>query len=199
MIDHPLPECPEIVDGAVVIFAVALDLAKHRHTPAARLFSAGKEQTWFDGLAIARYGRESYDDDVYLFYCNAQWETQNATCYASIEETVGAAFRQFGVLRCDWRAVAWPFDQQSNTAAISTAPVFRSGRPILFAQHFEDDHSWAFGCGTTTDPEESLIVGMGEALRRDPTIAFISDLPPGQSAERASVDSPWVVRKVHAV
>ena len=193
----PMRECPEIIDGAVVIFAVVLDLSRHMHSPSTRLFADGKEQTWFHGIAIARYGRDAYEGDVYLFYCDSEWATQNDSCFATIEEAVGEAFRQFGVLRGDWQPVAWPFDQTQNTATMSTAPVFRSGRPILLAQHFEDDHSWSFSCGTTNAEEDSLLVGMGTALQHDPTIAFISDLPPGRTAERASLDSPWVVRNGH--
>lgn len=190
----PSQDCPEIIEGAAVIFSVTLDVIRHLHAPSTRLFAGGKEQTWFHGLAIARYGRDAYDGDVYIFYCNSKWVAENELCFSTIEDAVGEAFRQFGVMRSDWDPVAWPFDQTANTAAISTAPVFRSGRPILFAQHFEDDHSWGFGCGTTHASEDSLLVGMRELLQRDPTIAFISDLPPGKSAERASMDSPWVVR-----
>ena len=192
--EDPFQDCPEIIDGAVVIFSVTLDIIRHMHAPATRLFTDGKEQTWFHGLVIARYGRDAYDGDVYLFYCDAKWHVANELCFATIEDAVIEAFRQFGVLRSDWEAVAWAFDQTPNTATLSTAPVFRSGRPILFAQHFEDDHSWLFSCGTTAAAEDSLLVGMKEVLRRDPTVAFISDLPPGGIAERASMDSPWIVR-----
>jgi hypothetical protein len=184
-----------MIDGAVVVLAAVLDPSRHRHTGATRLFADGEEQTWFYGLAIARYGRDSNDGDVYLFYCDEAWETANDSCYSTIEEAVGEAGRQFGVSRADWQPVAWPFDQTPGTATISTVPVFRQGHPILFAQHFEDDHSWVFSCGTTNAGEDSMLVSMSEAMNRDATIAFISDLPPGRSAERADVDSPWIPRE----
>jgi hypothetical protein len=183
-----------MIDGAVVVLAAVLDPARHGHTGAIRLFAAA-EQTCFHGLAIARYGRDSNDGDVYLFYCDESWETQNDCCYLTIEEAVMEASRQFGVTRQEWRPVAWPFDQTRNTACISTRPVFDQGHPILFAQHFEDDHSWVFGCGATKASESAMVVAMGEVFRRDPSIVLVSDLPPGWIAQRQDIDSPWIRRQ----
>ena len=89
-----MPRCPDTIDGAVVILAVVLDLERHRHSGSTRLY-ADSEQTWFHGLAIARYGRDSNDGDVYLFYCDESWETENDCCYSTIEEAVAEASRQF--------------------------------------------------------------------------------------------------------
>lgn len=186
-----MPDYPETIDGAVVIFATVLDPVRHRHTGSTRLF-AETEQTWFHGLVIARYGRDSADGDVYLFYCNESWETENDSCYATIEEAVEEAECQFGVTRQDWKPVAWPFDQTRNTACLSTRTVFDQDHPILFAQHFEDDHSWVFSCGTTNSPKDAMLICMSTALACDPSIAFISDLKPGECAERATIDSPWI-------
>jgi hypothetical protein len=190
-----MPDCPDMIDGAVVILSVVLDLSRHQYTERTRLFADGSEQTWFHGLAIARYGRDSNDGDIYLFYCDELWETANDCCYATIEEAISEAARQFRVMRSDWHPVAWPFDQTKDTASISTVPVFRGGHPILFAQHFEDDHSWVFSCGTTNTPEDALVVCMRSAFDHDPTIVTISDLPPGWSADRADIHSPWIPRE----
>ena len=135
------------------------------------------------------------DGDVYLFYCDESWETENDSCYATIEEAVEEAERQFGVVRQDWKPIAWPFDQTQNTACISTRPVFDHCHPILFAQHFEDDHSWVFSCGTTNSTKDAMLISMEEALIKDPSITFISDLKPGESAERPDVNSPWIHRQ----
>ncbi len=190
-----MPECPKMIDGAVVVLSAVLDPSRHRHTGGIRLLTGNVEQTWFHGMAIARYGRDSNDGDVYLFYCNEAWETVNDCCYGTIEEAVAEATRQFEILRADWQPVAWPFDQTPNTASISTIPVFRQGHPILCAQHFEDDDSWVFSCGTTSASKDMLLVAMAEAVKRDETIVFISDLPPGWCADRADVNSPWIRRK----
>lgn len=191
----PMPHCPEMIDGAVVVLATVLDRSRHRYTKGIRLSADGSEQTWFHGLAIARYGRDSNDGDVYLFYCDESWEAANDCCFATIEEALAEAARQFRVDRSDWRPVAWPFDQTRDTGTISTTRVFRGGHPILFAQHFEDDHSWVFSCGTTNASEHALLIGMGEAFEHDPSIAAISDLRPGWSADRADIHSPWIPRE----
>ena len=189
-----MPDCPETIDEAVVILATLLDPSRHKHTQTTRLFADETEQTWFHGLAITRYGRDSNHGDVYLFYCDELWETANDCCYSTIEEAIAEAEKQFGVERSDWCSVSWPFDQPRNAATISTNPVFRDDLPILFAQHFEDDHSWVFSCGTTSEPENALLISMNSAFGHDPTIAMISDLPPGWSADRTDIHSPWSPR-----
>ena len=85
----------------------------------------------------------------------------------------------------------WPFDQEENVAALTTRQVLREGHPILRVVHYSDDHSWAFTCGTTDDPSDGLVVGMGCIFERDPSLREISDLPPGWGAWRESADAPW--------
>ena len=45
----------------------------------------------------------------------------------------------------------WPFDQAPNVASITTAGVIERRLPVLVVQHYEDDHTWAFLCGTTDE------------------------------------------------
>ena len=85
----------------------------------------------------------------------------------------------------------WPFDQDRNAAAITTRQVLREGYPILSVVHYADDHSWSFSCGTTSDVNDGLVVGMGCIVEMDPTLATIADLPPGWSASREAVGSAW--------
>lgn len=191
-------KCPETIDGALVILSVELNRSRHRYSGTTRLY-AEAEQKWFHRLVIARYGRDSNQGDVYLFYCNEPWETENDSCYSTIEEAAFEAARQFEVVKEDWQPVAWPFDQTRNTGCISTRQVFDHKHPVLFAQHFEDDHSWVFGCGTTNAPKDCMIVTMSEVLAHDPSIVFVSDLPPGASAERADCSSPWIHRSTSTV
>jgi len=85
----------------------------------------------------------------------------------------------------------WPFDQAPNIAAITTRQVIESGLPILTVVHYADDDSWAFVCGTTNATEDGRVIGMGTALKIDPTLATISDLPPGWCAYRRAMGEPW--------
>ncbi len=85
----------------------------------------------------------------------------------------------------------WPFDQARNVAAITTVGVVERGLPVLVVQHFEDDHSWGFLCGTTDDADDGRVIGMGTAVDLDPSLASIADLRPGWMAHRTAVGADW--------
>jgi hypothetical protein len=84
----------------------------------------------------------------------------------------------------------WPFDDTPNTASITTRQVLQ-GAPILLVTHDADDGSWQFLCGTTDDPADARVVGLGDMYKRDPTLAALADLPEGWQASRASAALPW--------
>ncbi len=95
---------------------------------------------------------------------------------------------------------SWPFDQAPNVAAITLRRIVlpakgASPRPILYVIHEPDDHSWTFLDGDAVTSADAAIVGMGEMLRHDPTIAEIADLPPGWEANRTKVGAPWIRSK----
>ena len=85
---------------------------------------------------------------------------------------------------------AWPFDDAPNPASITTRQVL-DGAPILLVTHDADDGSWQFLCGTTDDPADARVVGLGDMYKRDPTLAALADLPEGWRASRASATLPW--------
>ena len=93
----------------------------------------------------------------------------------------------------DAAADDWPFDQAPNVAAISTRQIIELHYPILLVTHYEDDHSWAFLCGTTNNHvNDGSVIGMVQALHIDPTLRSIADLPPGWSAWREDGEAEWV-------
>lgn len=85
----------------------------------------------------------------------------------------------------------WPFDQAPNVAAISDAAVVVDKAPILLVVHYSEDHSWAFLSGATFDVANGKVIGMGTALRLDPSLVEVADLPPGWTATRDRVGDPW--------
>ena len=87
--------------------------------------------------------------------------------------------------------IDWPFDQGENVAALTTRQVLRHGQPILRVIHYSDDHSWAFTCGTTSDPNDALIISMKRIVEHDPTLLSIADLLPGWNAYREAPGSRW--------
>ena len=86
----------------------------------------------------------------------------------------------------------WPFDQAPNVAAISDAAVVVSNAPVLLVVHYSDDDSWAFLSGRKFSTKEGKVIGMGEALRTDPSLREIADLPPGWTATRERIGGPWI-------
>ena len=88
---------------------------------------------------------------------------------------------------------SWPFDQGPRVAAITVRSVL-DGDPILYVAHDEDDDGWQFLDGRTVVESEARIIGMAEALRRDPSLREIADLPPGWIAWRESPAHPWIRR-----
>ncbi|MGH7517091.1 MAG: hypothetical protein ACREOC_06435 [Gemmatimonadales bacterium] len=85
----------------------------------------------------------------------------------------------------------WPFADPPNTAAITTRPVLEQSAPILRVVHDADDGTWQFLCGTTGDPAEARVVGLGRMGTRDASLRELADLPEGWHAWRAGVGAPW--------
>ena len=84
------------------------------------------------------------------------------------------------------RTMEWPFDQAPDVAAITTVGAIGRGLPVLVVQHYDDDHSWGFLCGTTDKTKDGRIISMGRALQLDPSLRSIADLPPGWIARPAT-------------
>lgn len=84
----------------------------------------------------------------------------------------------------------WPFADTPNTASITTRQVLE-GAPILLVTHDADDGGWQFLCGTTDDPADARIVGLGQMYKRDATLGELADLPEGERASRASAGQAW--------
>lgn len=90
----------------------------------------------------------------------------------------------------------WNFDQEKNVAALITKQVVEMGFPILQVIHYSDDHSWAFMCGTTSKPSDTLVVSMEQAISFDESLHNIATLPPGYIASRNTVNEEWVCEQV---
>lgn len=89
----------------------------------------------------------------------------------------------------------WPFDQASNVAALTTRQVIEESAQVLVVVHYEDNHSWAFLCGTTDKDEDGRVIGMGTALRLDSTLDQVADLPPRWIASRNRLGGVWNRRR----
>jgi hypothetical protein len=85
----------------------------------------------------------------------------------------------------------WPFEDPPNTAAITTRLVLEDGAPILLVTHDEEDGGWQILCGTTDDPDDARVVGLGTMCARDSSLLELADLPEGWRAWRADIRAPW--------
>ena len=86
--------------------------------------------------------------------------------------------------------MSWPFESARNTASITTRQVL-AGAPVLRVSHDADDGGWQFLCGTTDDPADARVVGLGSMYARDASLGEIADLPEGWVAWRAGPELPW--------
>ncbi len=87
---------------------------------------------------------------------------------------------------------AWQFADAPNMASFTSTHIFKQGLPILQVPHDEEDGAWQFHSGKAVTTKDLLIVGLGEVVRLDPSIAKLADLPLGWKAKRQSIKEPWV-------
>jgi len=84
----------------------------------------------------------------------------------------------------------WRFADPTNAVAISTRRVFREGLPVLLVTH-DWDGDWQILCGTTTEADQAMVVCLGCAYQRDPSIGQLADMPRGWRAWRSDARSLW--------
>jgi hypothetical protein len=87
-------------------------------------------------------------------------------------------------------ASEWPFEEPADAAAFTTTRVAHEKLPVLVVSH-DEEGEWQFLCGTTTASSDCLVVCLGCAYERDPTLADVSDLPVGWQAQRKHVGGSW--------
>src|SRR5947208_3840827 len=85
----------------------------------------------------------------------------------------------------------WPFEQPRNCAVITLRQIMERTEPILHVTHDSDDHGWQFLGGGDARKEDAAVIALEEAVRLDPSVLQLADLPPGWLAWRDSVDCAW--------
>jgi len=84
----------------------------------------------------------------------------------------------------------WPFEEPRNTAVITTKQIMQGGAPILSVIH-DRDGEWQFLDGGDVMEDDTVVVGLGNLLSRDPGLRLLADLPCGWIAWRESRNMPW--------
>lgn len=86
----------------------------------------------------------------------------------------------------------WPFDDPPNVACFTSRRIFEQGDWIHYVTHDEDDGGWQFHPPSAPTPmSDAWLVGLGNIVKRDPTIVELADLPLGWHAWRDAPDAPW--------
>ena len=85
----------------------------------------------------------------------------------------------------------WPFADPPNVAVFTLRGILEGRDSILQVCHDDDEGGWQFLDGKPLDVDQARLVGLGEVLKQDPTIAELADLPLGWMAVRSSRTSPW--------
>jgi hypothetical protein len=78
-----------------------------------------------------------------------------------------------------------------RTTCIQTREVFDQREPVLFVSHDADDGIWQLIGASDADASTGKIGHLHHAVDEDPSLLGVLDLPPGSSARRADVGSPW--------
>jgi hypothetical protein len=87
----------------------------------------------------------------------------------------------------------WPFEDPPNTSAVTSRDVL-DGAAIAWVFHDDDDGSFQFLSerGAPDDWREGRVIGLGTALRMDPSLREVADLPLGWRAHRTGPGASWV-------
>lgn len=78
-----------------------------------------------------------------------------------------------------------------RTNCIQTREVFERREPVLYVSHDADDGIWQLIGASDADAGTGKIGHLHHAVDEDPSLVDVLDLPPGSSATRADVGSPW--------
>jgi hypothetical protein len=83
------------------------------------------------------------------------------------------------------------FPENHDVAVFTTSHIIRDRLPILYVVHDTDDGAWQFHHAGQVREKDAMVVSLEEIVELDPSIRELADLPPGWTASRISIKSPW--------
>ena len=84
------------------------------------------------------------------------------------------------------------WDSPLDPIVITVAEVAAGLRPVLVVTHDDGHGGWQLLDGAAAPGRRPVVIPKVEALRIDPTIAEVADLPSGWRARRTAVGAPWL-------
>ena len=85
----------------------------------------------------------------------------------------------------------WIFDDPKNVAVFTTKKIVYEGFPILYVSHDDEDGAWQFLDGDDVETENAALISLSYAVKIDPSLKELANLPYGWIAWRPSPDVPW--------
>jgi hypothetical protein len=89
------------------------------------------------------------------------------------------------------------WDSPAAPAVVTTAAVAQGKAPVLWVVHEKYPYGWALYDGPNAFGQRPVIMTKEEALRLDPSLAEIEDLPAGWQARRDSATGKWLRSEWH--
>jgi hypothetical protein len=162
-------ELDDVLEGFSVRFEAVLPVAHERFLPAAREFYG---DAGFSALQCVWPDKDRrFPDD--LSFANA-----------TVEPCLGDP---------EWTPIyaTWPFEDSYVLACFTTRFVLDGSKPITLVTH-DNDGSWQFLCGTTNELEDCKLIALQSAVKIDPSVMEVADLPRNWSASRQAPGAEWV-------
>ncbi len=92
------------------------------------------------------------------------------------------------------RNTNFKFFEEKNLGVFTTKQVMYQNFPVLEVYHDQEDCAWQFLCGTTTNPEDLILVCLEEILKKDISLNQLFYLEYGNSAYRKSINDKWIIK-----
>lgn len=103
----------------------------------------------------------------------------------------------FGIFKK--KELEWLFDQPKNCAVFTIRQIIDGEFPIQVVYHDLDGGGWQFVSNieyTMEDTmEDTMLVGLEEITKIDPTVFEAANIEPGYHAWRNKVGDKWVIAK----
>jgi hypothetical protein len=81
-------------------------------------------------------------------------------------------------------------------AVVTTSDIAQGKRPVLRVRRDAGPGGWQFYDNTSLAGKKPVAIPKAEALKRDPSLREITNLPVGWEAERTKVGAAWTRRRV---
>lgn len=89
------------------------------------------------------------------------------------------------------------WDSDAVPALVTTAAIAQGKSPVLWVVHDKYPYGWALYDGSNILGQRPVAITKEDALRLDPSLADIEDLPVGWQARRNSVTDEWARSEWH--